>query len=46
MLEINPLTDLTTNMQIQAMVKAKNSNGWGAFSEINVVGQRVNELPH
>ena len=26
-------------------MRAHNSNGWGSFSEINVVGQRLNSLP-
>ena len=38
MLEVEPLTDLSTNQQIQVKVRAYNSNGWGAYSEINIVG--------
>jgi hypothetical protein len=38
MLEIRPLTGLAVDQIIKAKVRAHNSNGWGAFSELNIEG--------
>lgn len=46
MLEIKPLTGITLNTLIQAIVRARNFKGWGDFSEPNVVGVTLKSLPN
>lgn len=38
MLYVQTLTGLQVNQLIQVKVRAHNSQGWGDFSELNVVG--------
>jgi len=38
MVEIPALTSLATDELIQAVVRAKNANGWGAYSQVNIAG--------
>jgi hypothetical protein len=38
MLEMAPFTDLQTNHLIQVKLRAYNINGWGAYSEPNIIG--------
>jgi hypothetical protein len=45
MIEIVQLTGLTVNQLIVVKVRAHNSNGWGVFGEINIVGQVIQTIP-
>lgn len=39
------LTGLSVNTLIQVKVRAHNQDGWGAYSELNVVGATIETVP-
>jgi hypothetical protein len=41
MLSLIEISSLTIGAPIRAIVAAHNANGWGAFSEPNVIGQVI-----
>jgi hypothetical protein len=45
MLTLNAQTGLATGQLIQVIVAAKNINGWGSYSQPNIIGQKVETLP-
>jgi hypothetical protein len=45
MTSIVTLTSLSVNTLIQVSVRAHNQNGWGAYSELNIVGATIETLP-
>lgn len=45
MATLRTLTGLATDTVIQVKVRAHNGNGWGDYSEINVSGAKIENVP-
>lgn len=45
MATIVSLTGLSVDQLIQVTIRAHNLNGWGAYSELNVVGATIETVP-
>lgn len=45
MIYLQSVTELVTDALIRVKVRAHNSQGWGAYSDLNVEGQLLETLP-